>query len=124
MALSTYDTEKWFTIKKWKVSSQDETRDRRKSPTDYDGSVRVSQRDDGCSKTANRIRQSQKRVTQEQVARMSQEYRSGTTVYELGKEYGIDRRTVADRLKKAGVTMRYQNKAALKSRKSRSNRSK
>ena len=97
-----------MTIKKWKVSSLVETSDHRRSYPDYDGSAGMSQRDTSSAKTAYRLRQPQKRLTEEQVAQVSQEYRSGATVYELGRKYGIDRRTVADRLKKAGVTMRHQ----------------
>jgi hypothetical protein len=35
-------------------------------------------------------------------------YRAGATVYELGGQYGIDRRTVAIVLKRHGVQMRRQ----------------
>ena len=40
---------------------------------------------------------------------MCQKYRNGATIYELGREFGIDRHTVAVRLKKAGVRMRLQS---------------
>lgn len=39
---------------------------------------------------------------------MVERYLDGGTVYELAAEFGIDRSTVANRLKQAGVTMRRQ----------------
>ena len=40
---------------------------------------------------------------------MRQRYLEGATVYELGIEFDIDRRTVSTRLKHAGVSMRLQS---------------
>ncbi|MDQ1725665.1 MAG: hypothetical protein QOG52_2693 [Frankiaceae bacterium] len=41
-----------------------------------------------------------------QVARLVERYRVGATVYQLAAEFGIDRKTVARRLKTAGVSLR------------------
>lgn len=43
---------------------------------------------------------------------MAARYWAGATVYELAGEFGIERRTVATRLKKAGVSMRRQPASA------------
>ena len=40
---------------------------------------------------------------------MRQRYEEGATVYELGVEFGVDRRTVSTRLKDAGVVMRLRS---------------
>jgi len=42
---------------------------------------------------------------------MAARYREGATVYELAAEYGCHRATVAERLKKAGISMRGQSPA-------------
>jgi DNA-binding CsgD family transcriptional regulator len=54
------------------------------------------------------IRQRQRRLSDIQAEQMACRYRQGATVYELAIEFNIDRRTVSDRLKKAGVRMRLQ----------------
>ncbi len=71
--------------------------------------IAIGQRDTDDPQSPRRLRQSQKRLTSEQTDRMCQKYRNGATVYELGREFGIDRHTVAVRLKKAGVKMRLQS---------------
>lgn len=43
-----------------------------------------------------------------EVERLTRRYQGGATVYELATEFGIDLRTVAIRLKAAGVSMRHQ----------------
>ncbi|MFL6090438.1 MAG: helix-turn-helix domain-containing protein [Aeromicrobium sp.] len=57
-------------------------------------------------------RQCQKRLTEADIARMAARYAEGGTVYRLAKEFGVARTTVANRLKKAGVSMRGQSPAA------------
>lgn len=37
---------------------------------------------------------------------MRKRYEDGATVYEIGAEFRVDRRTVAERLKKSGVSLR------------------
>lgn len=55
------------------------------------------------------LRQRQKRLAPAQVAEMAARYAEGATVYELAAEFGVERTTVASRLKKAGVRMRRQS---------------
>jgi lambda repressor-like predicted transcriptional regulator len=52
------------------------------------------------------IRQRQKRLTEAQVGDMAARYHEGATVYELAAEFCCSRATIAQRLKKAGFTMR------------------
>ena len=52
------------------------------------------------------IRQRQRRLTEAQVAEMATKYVAGATVYELAAEFGCNRSTVAERLKKSGISMR------------------
>ena len=49
-----------------------------------------------------------KRLNDMQLARLVDQYESGTTVYELASEFAIDRRTVSIHLKQQGVIMRLQ----------------
>jgi DNA-binding CsgD family transcriptional regulator len=49
-----------------------------------------------------------KRLTEEQVQQLIEEYKAGATVYELGDRFGINRKTVGKILKRHGVTMRMQ----------------
>lgn len=58
------------------------------------------------------LRQRQKRLTGVEVERTVARYSEGATVYELAGEFGIERRTVAVRLKAAGVVMRRQAPSA------------
>lgn len=60
------------------------------------------------SESGGPLRQRQRRLTEPDVARMVARYAEGATVYELAEEFGIERRTVAARLKKASVSMRHQ----------------
>lgn len=53
------------------------------------------------------IRQRQRRLNDSQVVELAFRYRGGAT--QLATEFNIDRRTVPDRLKKAGVGMRLQS---------------
>ena len=90
MALSTADTNKWSTLietGKWGPKSI-------KNSFEYE--------------RTGPIRQRQRRLSAEQAAMMADRYREGATVYELAKEFNVDRRTVSDRLKKTGVRMRLQ----------------
>jgi hypothetical protein len=49
------------------------------------------------------------RLSAIQVGRLAERYQSGATVYDLAAEFGIRRDTVAQRLKKAGVTLQPQS---------------
>ncbi len=80
--------------------------DQYKSSFNYEVSSDAGQCLSEKSNGVRRLRQPQKRLTVEQTAKMCQKYLSGATVYELGREFGIDRRTVSIRLKLAGVAMR------------------
>ena len=51
-------------------------------------------------------RQSQERLSSPEVAALAEKYQSGSTVYELAKEFGINRKTVSDYLHRANVPMR------------------
>ena len=55
------------------------------------------------------IRQLQRRLSDALVTEMAIRYRAGATVYQLAIELNIDRRTISNRLKKAGVRMRLQS---------------
>jgi lambda repressor-like predicted transcriptional regulator len=55
------------------------------------------------------IRQRQRRLTEAQVVDLVKQYETGATVYELAAEFGCHRATVAERLKKAGISMRLQS---------------
>jgi transposase-like protein len=55
------------------------------------------------------IRQRQRRLTGARVIEMVARYEEGATVYELAAEFGCHRATVAERLKKAGASMRLQS---------------
>lgn len=61
---------------------------------------------------ARPLRQRHKRLTEAEVARLVARYTEGATVYELAGEFGIERRTVAVRLKAAGVVMRQRPASA------------
>ena len=102
VALSTCDTGKWFTLQKWRDSTPQTARDQHQSAFNYECSALNGQE----SNRMTGLRQYQKRLTQRDVARLSQRYDQGATIYELATEFGIDRHTVSERLKKAGTTMR------------------
>ena len=55
------------------------------------------------------LHQPQGRLREADVVLMRQRYEEGATVYELGVEFGVDRRTVSTRLKNAGVAMRLRS---------------
>ena len=55
------------------------------------------------------IRQRQRRFNEVQVVEMATKYKAGAAVYELAAEFGCNRTTVAARLKKAGIAMRFQS---------------
>ena len=111
VALSTCDTGKWFTLQKWLDFTPRTARDQHKSSFNYEAFDDIGQRDTDDLEGARRLRQSQRRLTADQIAHMCEKYQCGATVYELGTEFGIDRRTVSIRLKKEGVTLR--RKAAI-----------
>jgi lambda repressor-like predicted transcriptional regulator len=92
VALSTADSNKWLLLKEGHLEKQ--------APevitsSDY--------------RLNGPIRQRQRRLTDTQVAEMAAKYEEGATVYELAAEYGCHRATVAERLKKAGISMRLQS---------------
>ena len=109
VALSTCDTGKWSTLEKWLNFASQKARDQHKSLYNYEAFEAIGQRDTDELQGVRRLRQSQKRLTAEETARMCQKYLNGATAYELGVEFGIDRRTVSVRLKKAGILMRQRN---------------
>jgi DNA-directed RNA polymerase specialized sigma24 family protein len=49
-----------------------------------------------------------KRLNEEQLQQLIEGYQAGATVYELGDQFGINRKTVGKLLKRLGVTMRIQ----------------
>ena len=55
------------------------------------------------------IRQRQRRLTEAQVLEMAARYEVGATMYEIAAEFGCHRTTVAERLKKVGISMRGQS---------------
>ncbi len=92
MALSTADSNKWLLLKEGHLEKQ--------APevitsSDY--------------RLNGPIRQQQRRLTEAQVVRMAARYQEGATVYELASEFGCNRLTVAERLKKNGIAMRGQS---------------
>ena len=103
VALSTWDAEKWSTLQEWLNPTPETVRDERRSTFNHVLSDDNGQQGNGG---ARRLRQPQKRLTEEQTIQMCHKYREGATVYELGQEFGVDRRTAAIRLKKAGVKLR------------------
>ena len=91
VALSTADSNKWLTI----IES---------------GLVAPTQEDHTSSdyQLLGLIRQRQRRLTEAQVTKMAAHYAEGATMYELAAEFGCQRTTVAERLKKAGIAMHGQ----------------
>ena len=83
--------------------------DQHKSSFVYEASGHEGQHDCEMSDGAYRLRQIQRRLKVEQTIDMCQKYRDGATVYALSRAFGIDRRTVSDRLKAAGILMRFQS---------------
>ncbi len=59
-------------------------------------------------RTDRSIRKRAPRLSASQIRRLAERYLAGATVYELATEFDIDRHTVANRLKHAGVVMRRQ----------------
>ena len=57
-------------------------------------------------KTANRIRQKQKRLAGDEINQLIAGYKSGPTVYELAVQFGCHRTTVSETLKRNGIKMR------------------
>ena len=90
MALSTADSNKWSIL----LDQQFHATTPKKTSLKY---VRTGP-----------IRQRQRRLSDALATEMAVRYRDGATVYQLATEFNIDRRTVSDRLKKAGVRMRLQ----------------
>ena len=52
------------------------------------------------------LRQRQRRLSEAQVGDMAHRYKQGATVYELAAEFGCNRTTVAERLKRIGLELR------------------
>ena len=92
VALSTADSNKWLLLKEGHLERQ--------TPeviatSDY--------------QLNGPIRQRQRRLTETQTVELAAEYEAGATVYELATEFGCNRLTVAERLKKSGISMRGQS---------------
>ena len=102
VALSTCDTEKWSTLKTWAGSAANTRRDSPISSFDYESSVPIRQ----LRSETRALCQTQRRLSEADVTRMRQRYEDGATVYAIGAEFRVDRRTVAERLKKSGVSLR------------------
>ncbi len=92
MALSTADSNKWLLLIEDRLRGQTPEVH---TASDY--------------QLLGPIRQRQRRLTEAQVSEMVARYESGATVYELAAEFGCHRTTVAARLKKAGIAMRFQS---------------
>ncbi|MFZ1062008.1 MAG: hypothetical protein WAN30_00865 [Acidimicrobiales bacterium] len=92
MALSTADSNKWLLLKEGHLEKQ---------------ALEVITSSD--YRLNGSIRQRQRRLTEVQVAEMAEKYKAGATVYELAAEFGCHRLTVAERLKKSGISMRGQS---------------
>lgn len=92
VALSTWDTNNYASLKRGDspLSPPDRT-----SNSDYE--------------LQGPIRQRQKRLTDAEVATMAARYDEGATVYELSAEFRCNRQTVAERLKKTGVILRFNS---------------
>ena len=106
VALSTCDTGKWSTLRNWANSGLNIAHDQHKSSLNYEPSALNGQLDSAFDEGPRNLRQSQRRLTQTDVERMRKRYEEGATVYQLGAEFGVDRRTVSVRLKKIGVPIR------------------
>ena len=106
VALSTCDTGKWLTILKWLDSKPQAACDQHISSSNYEWRDNIGQPESDGLRSQERPRQVQRRLTGEQVELMCKIYRGGASARALSKEFGIDRRTVAIRLKKSGVIMR------------------
>ena len=92
MALSTADSNKWLLLTDNRLVWQ--------TPEDF---TSPDYRLNGP------IRQQQRRLTEAHVVKMAARHEEGATVYELAREFGCNRLTVAERLKKAGIAMRGQS---------------
>jgi DNA-directed RNA polymerase specialized sigma24 family protein len=95
VALSTADSNKWLLLKEGHLERQ--------TPEVITSSN---------YQLLGSIRQRQRRLTGAQVVEMAAKYQTGATVYELAAEFGCHRATVASRLKKAGIVMRFQSPGA------------
>jgi DNA-binding CsgD family transcriptional regulator len=97
--LSAADANKWRPVLEFKhelpnsLSDPDFTEQTNPGPADDYEEVRS-------------IRQYQRRLTHEQLDRVVERYRQGATVYELAAEFGCNRKTISERLKRVGVQMR------------------
>ena len=107
VALSTCDTGKWLKIQNWLDSPPQVACDQHKSSSYYGRHVKNGQQEFNELGGQERLRQVQRRLTNDQVEQMCQKYRDGASARALSQEFGIDRRTVAIRLMKAGISMRH-----------------
>ncbi len=94
VALSSVDSNKWLPLlaRDWAPDSSD-------PPTPV-------------AEVRRPLRQRHKRLTEVEVAQLVARYAEGATVYQLAGEFGIERRTVAVRLKAAGVALRQRPPSA------------
>ena len=86
VALSTADTNKWATL----LNGGKSTRNPQVTRCDYE--------------RTGPIRQRQRRLSEAQALQLANKYQTAASVCKLAKEFGISRRTVSERLKKAGTT--------------------
>lgn len=91
MALSADDAKNWLLLIEDRLEGQ--------TPKDHTSSE---------SQLFGPIRQRRRRLKGAQVIEVAARYLGGATVYELAAEFGCNRTTVAERLKKAGIAMRCQ----------------
>jgi hypothetical protein len=106
VALSTCDTEKWTTIQTRSGMSAQANSGHRASSSHYEVQDASRQREGGDHLTSVCLRQRQRRLTREQVARIGQQYQEGATLYKIAAEFSIDRKTVSAHLKAAGIKIR------------------
>jgi DNA-directed RNA polymerase specialized sigma24 family protein len=91
VALSTADTNKWATLH----NRSEPTPESQVTSFDYE--------------RTGPIRQRQRRLSEAQALLVANKYQNGATVYQLAQEFGISRKTVSERIRKAGITMRRQS---------------
>ena len=91
MALSSADTNKWSTL----LEKRHRTSELKVTAVEYERTGPTLQR--------------QRLLTDAQALTLGIRHHEGATVYQLAKEFGISRKTVSERLKKTGTTMRRQS---------------
>ncbi len=105
VALSTCDTEKWFTLKKW-LDSTPSSASELQNATSHRNRNNARDHNVSAERVVQRLRQRQRRLTVEQVTDMIVKFEAGTTVCQLAAEFGCHRTTVADYLTRVGEKIR------------------